>query len=238
MRRTIKILSLYPKEMNMYGDFGNILTLQKRCEWRGIKTEYATHEIGQEFDTTADIIIGGGGQDSGQKVIQKDLQKNSAALHSLVKDNVPMLVICGMYQMFGHYFETNDGYRIEGIGIFDAHTKAGVSRLTGNITLQTDYGEIIGYENHSGATILNDKQKSFGKVVRGGGNNGNDGSEGAVSNNAIGSYLHGPLLPNNPTLADKLIKLALKNKGLDTTLSKVDDSITNIAKEIASHRPR
>lgn len=238
MKEALKILSLYPKEMNLYGDHGNILTLQKRCEWRGIKTEFITHSIGQKLDTTADIVIGGGGQDSGQRIIQKDLEENGAALHKMASNGTPMLMICGMYQMFGKYFETCDGYRINGIGVFDAYTRAGTDRLIGNITIDTQYGKIIGYENHSGLTFLNKDQKPFGKVIKGAGNNEVDHHEGAIANNVIGSYLHGPLLPNNPKLADEIIKVALKNRGINAPLKKIDDSIANEARSVASRRPR
>lgn len=238
MKETLKILSLYPEEMNMYGDHGNILVLQKRCEWRDIKTMCISHNIGQKLDTTADIIIGGGGQDSGQRAIQKDLQKNSANFHRMVNGGTPMLLICGMYQMFGKCYETCEGRLIDGIGVFDAYTKASSDRLIGNITVNTKFGEIIGYENHSGLTYLNKEQKSFGKVVRGAGNNGVDNLEGAILNNTIGSYLHGPILPNNPKLADEIIKIALENRNVNARLKELDDSIANKARSIASRRQR
>lgn len=235
---TLKIMYLYPNEMNIYGDHGNLQTLQKRCQWRGIKTEYISHEPGQDLDESANIIIGGGGQDSGQDRIHKDLIKNGAILRKMAKNGTPMLMICGMYQLFGHYFETSAGHRINGIGIFDAQTKAGENRLIGNIITETEFGKTVGYENHSGLTYLNEGQKPFGKVIKGAGNNGDDNTEGAIINNVIGSYLHGPLLPKNPELADYLIKVALKNKGIATELSELDESITNKARDIASRRPR
>lgn len=236
--KSIKIMYLYPKEMNIYGDTGNLMTLQKRCEWRGIKTEYITHEPGDIFDTSADIIISGGGQDSGQNRIQSDLIKNANNLKKMASNDVPMLVICGMYQLFGHYFETSNGHRINGIGIFDAYTKAGLKRQIGNIITNTEFGKTIGYENHSGLTYLGEDQKPFGKVVKGSGNNGEDGFEGAITNNVFGSYLHGPILPNNPNLADKLIQIAINNKGEDVILPELDNNIVDKARNIISRRPR
>jgi CobQ-like glutamine amidotransferase family enzyme len=224
--------------MNIYGDHGNLLTLQKRCQWRGIKTEYISHEPGQKFDNSADIILGGGGQDSGQDKIQVDLLKNGSKLRHMADDSVPMLLICGLYQLFGHYFETNAGHHIDGIGLFDAWTKAGPTRLIGNIITETDLGEIVGYENHSGLTYLNKGQASFGRVIKGAGNNGSDGLEGARTKNTFGSYLHGPILPKNPALADELIRLALIRKYGEAKLSNLDDQLAHQAHNSAASRPR
>jgi Predicted glutamine amidotransferase len=236
--KILTIMNLYPNEMNIYGDHGNLLTLQKRAEWHGIKTEVICHEPGKKFDTDVDIVIGGGGQDSGQDKIQADLLKNADNLHKLSNDQTPMLVICGLYQLFGHYFETHDGRHIDGIGIFDAWTKAGPTRLIGNTIVENEFGETVGYENHSGLTYLNKNQKLFGKVTKGAGNNGVDGTEGARTNNAIGSYLHGPLLPKNPKIADELIRLAMIKKYSSFEPVKIDDSIANTARNISANRPR
>jgi CobQ-like glutamine amidotransferase family enzyme len=235
--QSLRIMCLYPNEMNIYGDHGNLLTLVKRAEWRGIKTEYIQHEVGQEFDDTADMIIGGGGQDSGQDKIQADLLKNASAIKALAERGVPMLMICGLYQLFGHYFETNAGHHINGIGLFDAWTKAGPVRLVGNVTTETDLGEIVGYENHSGLTHLNKGQVPFGKIIRGDGNNGSDRSEGARRYNVIGSYLHGPILPKNPRLADELLKLALTNKYGSAKLKELDDNLAAKAHGQTAARP-
>ena len=244
-------MSLYQDEMNIYGDHGNLLTLQKRCQWHGIVTEHIKHEPGKKFDRQADIIIGGGGQDSGQDKIQDDLLKNATSLRKMAADNTPMLVICGLYQLFGHYFETDAKHHIDGIGIFDAWTKAGPTRLTGNIITEASFNdpseinqnsnqnfEFVGYENHSGLTYLNKNQKPFGKVIKGAGNNGSDGTEGARTNNVFGSYLHGPILPKNPYLADELIRIAMVNKYGSFSPKKIDDSIAQKARSVAANRPR
>jgi CobQ-like glutamine amidotransferase family enzyme len=236
--KTLRIMCLYPNEMNIYGDHGNLLTLQKRAQWHGFATEYIQHEHGKKFDDSADIIIGGGGQDSGQDKIQDDLLKNGAILRELAAKGVPMLMICGLYQLFGHYFETHAGHHIDGIGLFDAWTKAGPTRLIGNVIIETPLGEVVGYENHSGLTHLNKNQAPFGRVVKGDGNNGSDGTEGARAHNAIGSYLHGPILPKNPQLADELIKTAAINKFGSFEPKKIDDSLAAKAHNIAATRPR
>lgn len=237
-KKTLKIVQLYPHEMNIYGDHGNLLALKKRAEQHGYAVEVIAHELGAKFDISADIVIGGGGQDSGQNKIQDDLQKNARVLRKMADDNVPMLMICGLYQLFGYYFETTDNQRINGIGIFDAQTVAGPRRLIGNIVLKTDFGEVVGYENHSGLTTLNKGQKPFGIVTKGDGNNGDDKTEGAIYKNVFGSYLHGPLLPKNPLFIDELIRLAAIRKYGEFTPATIDDSIANMAHKIAAGRPR
>ncbi|MDR2524558.1 MAG: glutamine amidotransferase [Candidatus Nomurabacteria bacterium] len=231
-------MCLYPNEMNIYGDHGNLLTLQKRAEWHGFATEYIQHEPGRKLDVTADIILGGGGQDSGQDKVKNDLLKNGAALRKMAAAGTPMLVICGLYQLFGHYFETNAGHHIDGIGVFDAWTKAGPVRLIGNIVTETELGEIVGYENHSGLTHLGKNQAAFGRVVRGAGNTGADGTEGARVYNVFGSYLHGPILPKNPRLADELIHLAAIKKFGEFTPAEIDDTVALKAHDVATSRPR
>jgi len=240
--KILKIMTLYNDEMNIYGDYGNLLTLQKRCQWHGIETKHIKHEPSKEFDLDVDIILGGGGQDSGQNKIQADLIKNSSNLHQLTEDGVPMLLICGMYQLFGHYFETNTGNHINGIGIFDAWTKAGPTRLIGNIvteiSLQSHNIELVGYENHSGLTYLNKEQSAFAKVIKGAGNNGSDKTEGARTNNVFGSYLHGPILPKNPEFTDELIRLAMIKKYDSFTPKDIDDSIAIKALSVSASHPR
>lgn len=230
--RTIRLLQLYPSEMNIYGDWGNTLTLKKRLEWRGYEVELLEHHPGQNFPTDADLLIGGGGQDSGQDKIRDDLLKIGPKLHDLADKDVPMLMICGMYQLFGRFFETEKGDRIEGIGLFKAQTVAGPKRLIGNIVTKSDqFGEIIGYENHSGLTRLDANQPSLGEVIKGAGNNGQDGSEGAIYKNVIGSYLHGSLLPKNSKLADWLIEKAIANKFGEAMLKDLDDSLATQARK-------
>lgn len=240
MANTITILHLYPREMNLYGDHGNILALVKRCEWRGIKTKVIEHEPGQAIPKNVDIIFGGGGQDSGQNKIEADLKKIAPELKKLVEAGTPTLVICGLYQLFGKYFLTQDEHRIEGIGILKLSTTAGPERLIGNIVIKSNqFGQIVGYENHSGLTTLEDKSQALGEVISGAGNNGEDQTEGCFYKNCIGTYLHGPILPKNPKVADFLIETALKrqNPKFDK-LTELDDSIEKAAHRSAANRPR
>jgi CobQ-like glutamine amidotransferase family enzyme len=183
--------------------------------------------------------LGGGGQDSGQSKIMDDLQKIAPQLRKLAADGTPMLMICGLYQLFGHYFQTSSGQKLPGISIFDAYTMAGPTRLIGNIvTVSDEFGELIGYENHSGLTHLGSQQKALARVKKGAGNNNQDGGEGARVHNVFGSYLHGPILPKNPRLADKLIELAARKKYGEFHPGKIDDDLAERARMVAKKRPR
>jgi CobQ-like glutamine amidotransferase family enzyme len=236
--KLLTILQLYPAEMNIYGDWGNVLTLKKRAQQHGFDARVATYEPGQQFSSDVDIIVGGGGQDSGQYKVQDDLLIIGPQLRALAQAGTPMLMICGLYQLFGHYFKTSDGGQIEGIGLFDAHTVAGPTRLIGNIVTNTPLGQIVGYENHSGQTFLHEGAQPFGKVVKGAGNNGQDDTEGARLHNVYGSYLHGSLLPKNPVLADELIKAAATKRYGSFTPSVIDDTLAAKARRVARDRPR
>ncbi len=237
---TIKILHLYPKEMNLYGDHGNVLAIKRRCEWRDIDVEVIEHEPGDKIPKDIDIIFGGGGQDSGQGKIEEDLQKIGPKLKDMIEDGTPCLVICGLYQLFGKYFRTADGTKIMGTNILDIVTNAGPERLIGNIVINSyGFGEIVGYENHSGLTSIGPNAKPFGEVILGAGNNGEDKTEGCHYKNCIGTYLHGPILPKNPKLTDFFIKKALERKSdTEVTLKKLDDEIENKAHTTAASRPR
>ena len=237
--KTIRLLQLYPSEMNIYGDWGNTLTLKRRLEWRGYKVELLEHHPGADFPMDVDLIVGGGGQDSGQDKIKDDLIKIGPNLQKLADDDVPMLMICGLYQLFGRFFQTHKGERIEGIGIFKLETYGGPKRLIGNVvTRSDDFGEIVGYENHSGLTRLDEDQASLGTVIKGDGNNGEDGTEGARYKNVVGSYLHGSLLPKNPRLADFLIEKTIEKKYGKVELQPIDDTLVKNARSIAKSRPR
>lgn len=234
----LRILHLYPREMNIYGDWGNVLTIKRRAEWHGYKTEIVEHHPGKPFPTDIDIIIGGGGQDSGQTVVKEDLLTIADELKKLADDNVPMLMICGLYQLFGRYFMTASGEKIPGIGIFNMETHAGPTRLIGNTVTKTPFGELIGYENHSGLTVLDDDQPALGRVLKGAGNNGKDGMEGAIYKCVFGSYLHGSLLPKNPVFADALIEAAAHRKFGRFESAIIEDRFADNARRVARKRPR
>lgn len=237
---TLNILHLYPKEMNLYGDHGNILTLKRRAEWRGYNVNIIEHHVGDKIPHDIDIIFGGGGQDSGQSKIEDDLRKNVKQLKQMVDDGTPTLVICGLYQLFGDYFQPAEGKKIDGIGILSAHTIAGPTRLIGNIVINSpEFGEVVGYENHSGLTKLDDGAKPFGIVVEGAGNNGEDMTEGIIYQNCIGTYLHGPILPKNPRVADFLLLKAIqKHDPKVDKLKPLNDNIELHAHSVAAKRPR
>lgn len=236
---TITILQLYPRDMNIYGDQGNVQVLMQRLRWHGYTPKLIDYNPGDTFPSSVDLVIGGGGQDSGQLVIRQDLQAIAAPLKAFAENGVPMLMVCGLYQLFGHFFKTKDGQRIEGIGLLDIETHGGNERLTGNIvTKNALFGEIIGYENHSGQTYLGKDAQPLGTVIRGAGNNGHDDTEGAVYKNIIGTYLHGPLLPKNPEMADWLIEKAVSHKYGEFTPSVIDDRFAAGARKVARKRPR
>ena len=236
--KTLTLLHLYPEQMNIYGDWGNVLTPVQRAKWQGYDMKIVDHHPGKQLPADIDIVIGGGGQDSGQTVIQDDLLRIGDGLKRLADQRVPMLVICGLYQLFGHFFQTKDGERIRGIGLFDIETYGGDKRMIGNIVTRTAYGDLIGYENHSGMTVLGDDQKALGTVVRGDGNNGKDKTEGAVYRYVVGSYLHGSLLPKNPVFADALIEYAAMHRYGSFEPGIIDDHFADEARRIASTRPR
>jgi CobQ-like glutamine amidotransferase family enzyme len=237
--KTISIAQLYPQDMNMYGDNGNVLTLQRRLEWYGFTPVVVQYNRGDRFPQTVDIVVGGGGQDSGQKVVQSDLAGIGAHLRALAEDNTPMLAVCGLYQLFGHFFETFSGTRIQGIGVLDIETYGKNERLIGNVTAESDeFGQIIGYENHSGQTYLGNGVRPLATVRRGAGNNLNDAHEGARYRHVIGTYLHGSLLPKNPAIADYLIRHAVTKRYGSFAANQIDDRFTEQARKQAMKRPR
>ena len=235
----ITILQLYPRDMNIYGDNGNVQVLRRRLEWYGYTPKVIEYNVGDTLPKQPDIIIGGGGQDSGQEKIHADLLKIGPTLKQWADDGVPMLMVCGLYQLFGHSFKTLNNLVLEGISILDVTTYGTNERLIGNIVTQSDsFGEIIGYENHSGQTFLGPNAQPFAIVVRGAGNNSKDGHEGALYKNVIGTYLHGSILPKNPKVADFLIKTAAKRRYGSFSPDLIDDMVAALARQVARERPR
>jgi CobQ-like glutamine amidotransferase family enzyme len=206
----IKVVHIYPREMSIYGDLGNTRCLASRLRWHGYEPVVHQHHPGSDFPQDAHLILGGGGQDSGQARVEDDLDHNADVLRALAADGAPMLMICGMYQLFGNAFITVEGERLPGIGILNVTTQGNAKRMIGPVVLDTAFGDVVGYENHSGSTELGPGQQPFGMVRSGRGNNGTDRTEGAVTGNVFGSYLHGPVLPANPAFADALLRLAVE----------------------------
>ncbi len=238
--KPLHLVHLYQREMNIYGDTGNRLVLTKRLELSGIPHEVSICGVGDPLPADPHLILGGGGQDVGQAAVGADLQGKRDGLAAMKADGVPMLMICGMYQLFGHYFQTHEGERIPGAGLLDLHTEGQPQRLIGNITEDSDFGELVGYENHSGLTYLHDGVQPLGRVVRGSGNNGTDGGEGALDGSIIGTYLHGPVLAKSPRLADHLLGEALAAAGIEAELGPFPelDARAGRAAAAAKARPR
>ena len=227
----IRIVHIYPREMSIYGDLGNTRCLASRLRWHGYEPLVHQHHPGNDFPTNAHLVLGGGGQDSGQARVQDDLAHNAGVLRTLAADGTPMLMICGMYQLFGNAFITIEGERLPGIGILDVTTQGNARRMIGPVVLDTAYGDVVGYENHSGSTVLGPGQRSFGTVRSGRGNNGTDKTEGAVTGNVFGSYLHGPILPANHSFADALIRLAVERAlGEPFVPGQIDDELADEAR--------
>jgi lipid II isoglutaminyl synthase (glutamine-hydrolysing) len=212
----LRLLALYPEQMNIYADRGNILFLQRRCEWRGIPFQYAAAGPGDGFDPGEhDLIYIGGGQDRDQVLVAEDMLRTKRdAIASAVEDGAALLAVCGGYQLLGHRYELGE-QSIPGLGIADLETvRVPGPRLIGNVSIETDLGDgprvLAGFENHGGRTELGPDAEPLGRVLHGHGNNDRDGYEGVKHRNLVGTYLHGPLLPKNAWLADRLITLAVE----------------------------
>ena len=247
MNFRLNLAWMYPDLMSTYGDRGNIIVLTKRCQWRGIKVDIKeiTLETQNSELSNCDLIFMGGAQDRQQKIAGDDFLKNKGPMiKELVENSVPALFVCAAYQAVGHYYKPYQGEPIPGPGIFDLHTEHPgdqAKRLIGNtvaelVTQPELKGQtIVGFENHGGRTYLGKKLQPFARVIKGGGNNGEDGYEGALYKNSIGSYFHGPLLPKNPYIADWLIAKALEKKYVaKIRLRQLDDGLEKQAHKFVS----
>lgn len=230
----ISACHLYPDLLNLYGDRGNVIAFQKRCQWRNIPVKIINKSLGDAMDFSSyDFVFLGGGSDREQNLIAADLMKRRDQFKDAVENGLVVLAICGGYQLLGRYYLTGDGRQIPGLDILDLYTRAGDTRLVGNAVIEMDQEgkpvKVVGFENHSGQTTLGNI-KPLGKVLCGKGNNGRDGLEGARHKNVFCSYLHGPLLPKNARLADYLIRLALRRRGVDRELKPLDDDFEERAR--------
>ena len=231
---TVNIAHLYPKLLNIYGDWGNVLTIKKRCAWRNIDVNIDSINIGDSIDIKKyDFYFIGGGQDQQQIAVSKELQKHKASLQDARDENAVFLAICGGYQLLGHYYLPHQGDKLEGISLLDAYTIAGDKRFIGNVTAECNFvspASLVGFENHSGLTYLQNDTEPLAFVKTGNGNNGTDKTEGAKYKNVFGTYLHGSFLPKNPHFADYLITLALHKRYKEKIeLSPLDDEFENNA---------
>ena len=231
---TLNIAHLYPKLLNIYGDWGNVLTIKNRFDCRNIGVNITSVEIGDTIDNRIyDIYFLGGGQDQQQIAVSKELQKHKNALQDASDEHAVFLAICGGYQLLGNFYQPHNAERLKGIGLLDAYTVAGEKRFIGNVTAKCDYTipqTLVGFENHSGLTFLQGETEPLAYISVGNGNNGKDKTEGARCKNVFGTYLHGSFLPKNPHFADYLIKLALKKRYKDDIpLNSLNDKLEEAA---------
>ena len=261
MNYELNIGWLYPELMSTYGDRGNVVVLQKRCEWRGIEATIIPIDFSSTIHhlSSINLVFGGGAQDRQQSILIDDLRKNKGPiLKEMINDGIPGLFVCGCPQLLGHYFIDGNGNKLDGLGIFDmvsTYPEKGTPRCIGNMVGEIDNrlltccpstrfarsgrprNTVVGFENHGGRTYLGKGVDPFARVKRGFGNNGEDGTEGAVHKNCIATYSHGPFLPKNPHIADWLIKMALEVKYINTSeLKQFDDTLEWQAHEYILNR--
>ncbi len=235
---TLRIAHLYPSLLNVAGDGGNVMALVQRCAWRGIPTEVVNVEQGDKPDfTTFDLILFHGGQDVEMEVVAADLGLKVPSLREAADQGVVIFAVCAGLQLLGNRYTPSNGEALEGAAILDLETHGGPERFMQHaaveVTLNGETGTVVGFENHSGQTILGPAARPFGTMVAGAGNNGSDGTEGAVRDHVYATYLHGPVLPKNPWLADQLIKIALERRmGHPVKLAPLDDEAETRAHEV------
>jgi lipid II isoglutaminyl synthase (glutamine-hydrolysing) len=236
---------LYPDHLNIYADRGNMAVLRRRAAWRGVGFEWHGIGPGDALDPEAyDLVYVGGGQDREQALVAPDLASRREALESALAGGAAILAVCGGYQLLGRFYRDRSGAELPGAGIFDHHTVAGERRMIGDVLLDCELEPgvrrpLAGFENHAGRTILGPAAQPLGRVVAGFGNDGESGYEGCRRGRALGTYLHGPLLPRNPWLADWLLAQALARRAGDPPeLEPLPDDFESAAQRVAAERAR
>lgn len=216
----VRIVSLYPKELNLYADYGNVQCIKYRLEKRGYSVNIINVGIGDRIPDF-DIMLIGGGQDKEMRLVSNDFRKKSQAMKYYIEQNKVIFAVCGGYQMLGEYYKTErDVIRLSSLLPF--YTVANNQRMIGNTVFDTAFGTVVGFENHSGRTFLCGDLEPLGRLVLGYGNNGCDDTEGVLYKNVFGTYAHGPVLPKNPALADELIRRAVGD------IEPIDDELENL----------
>jgi lipid II isoglutaminyl synthase (glutamine-hydrolysing) len=234
---------LYPDYLNIYADRGNMAVLERRAAWRGIELDYRPISVGDPVRPGEhDLLYIGGGQDREQALIAPDLAAKAEQISEAVAGGAALLAVCGGYQLLGRFYRDRSGAELPGIGLFPLHTVAGERRMIGDVLLECELEHgtprtLAGFENHAGRTFLEDGARPLGRVVAGFGNNGEDGFEGCRLERAIGTYLHGPLLPRNSWLADWLLGEALARRlGEPPALEPLPDDFEEDAHTVAARR--
>jgi lipid II isoglutaminyl synthase (glutamine-hydrolysing) len=244
VRDKIVVGHLYPDYLNIYADRGNMAVLERRAAWRGIGFEYGTIGLGETVPGDHDLYYVGGGQDREQALVAPDLAAKAEPLREAVARGAAFLGVCGGYQLLGRFYRDRSGAELPGIGLLPHYTVAGERRMIGDVLLECELepGErrpLAGFENHAGRTYLDAGSEPLGRVVAGFGNNGEDGFEGSRLGSAVGTYLHGPLLPRNPWLADWLIAQALARRlGEAPELPELPDDFESAAQRVSAERAR
>jgi len=245
VKRKIVVGHLYPDYLNIYADRGNMAVLERRAAWRGIGFDYRTVGLGEEANPDEhDLYYVGGGQDREQALVAPDLATKGESLRDAVDGGAAFLAVCGGYQLLGRFYRDRSGAELPGIGLLPHYTVAGERRMIGDVLLECELepGQrrpLAGFENHAGRTYLDEGAEPLGRVVAGFGNNGEDGVEGSRVGNALGTYLHGPLLPRNPWLADWLIGKALARRlGDAPDLEPLPDDFESSAQQVSADRAR
>jgi CobQ-like glutamine amidotransferase family enzyme len=234
------LCQLYPEHLSIYADRGNVQVIRRRLEWRGIGLEEQPLRVGESLARDAADLVGGG-QDRDQMLVAEDLQRHADALHSAVAGGAAVLAVCGGYQLAGHRYIAQDGSTMPGIGLLDLETRAGDVRMIGDIVCECDLGDgvahaLVGFENHAGQTTLGPGCEPLARVLSGHGNDGSSRYEGARTGAVVGTYVHGPLLPKNPWLADWLIERALQRRYGQVELAPLDDALELAAAGAAARR--
>lgn len=236
----LKVCHLYPDLLNLYGDRGNVIALTRRCRWRGIPVSVKKVNLGDDVNFEEyDILFIGGGSDKEQALVVAELHRQIKGLGEAIEDGLVVLAICGGFQMLGKHYIMPDGRKIPGLGLLDYYTEAGEQRLIGNVVIEVKIKDktikVAGFENHAGRTYLG-KIEPLGRVLAGNGNNSEDSYEGARYKNVLCSYLHGPLLPKNPSITDFMITKALQRRGEGAALAPLDDYFEKVANESILNR--
>jgi CobQ-like glutamine amidotransferase family enzyme len=241
----IVVAHLSPEYLNISADRGNMAVLERRAAWRGIGFDYRTIGLGEDANPDEyDLYYVGGGQDREQALVAPDLATKGESLREAVDGGAAFLAVCGGYQLLGRFYRDRSGAELPGIGLLPHHTVAGERRMIGDVLLECELEPghrrpLAGFENHAGRTYLDEGAEPLGRVVAGFGNNGEDGVEGSRVGNALGTYLHGPLLPRNPWLADWLIGKALARRlGDAPDLEPLPDDFESSAQRVSAERAR